>query len=235
MHRLVMRVLWSRAKALTANSQWLATVARKTWPQAPITVIPNGVDTDLFRPVPPKDKFTAFTVTAGGTVMGKKKRLDVLIAGFAEFVQAEQLNSQEAQLLLIGDGDEYAALVQLVRDKEIESYVQFVGAKDRKWIAQNLPRCHVFCLPSVAEGMSNAALEAMACGLPLILSDVGAAREMVDGNGVVLQSVTPESISQTLSAWQADKTLLSTMSRRSVALSAAFSWSRVARELKEVW
>ncbi len=234
-HRLVMRVLWSRAKALTANSQWLADGARKTWPQAPITVIPNGVDTDLFQPVPPEDKFAAFTVTAGGTVMGKKKRLDVLIAGFAEFVQAENLTSKEAQLLLIGDGDEYAALVQLAQDLEIESYVRFVGAKDRKWIAQNLPRCHVFCLPSVAEGMSNAALEAMACGLPLVLSDVGAAREMVRGNGTVLQSVSPETITKTLRAWHADSALLFTMSQKSAALSAEFSWGIVGKELKDLW
>lgn len=197
-HRCIMRILWSRAQRMTANSQWLATLAQKTWSQAHMAVIPNGVDTDLFQPLPLKDRYTAFTVTAGGTVMGKKKRLDVLIRGFAEFVKDQKLSASEAQLLLIGDGDEYQSLVRLTQDLDIEKYVRFVGAKDKEWIANNLPRCHVFCLPSVAEGMSNAALEAMACGLPLILSDVGAAREMVGENGVILEQVNTKNISKAI-------------------------------------
>jgi len=49
-----------------------------------------------------------------------------------------------------------------------------------------LPECDLFILPSLAEGMSNAALEAMACGLPVLLTDTGGAQELVQNNGRVV-------------------------------------------------
>lgn len=234
LHQIIARLLWRRSSAITANSKWLANLAKKTWSGANIKIIPNGVDTELFKPVSYEKKFSAFTVTAGGTVMGKKKQLDLLIKGFDEFIRNQDLSAKQAQLLLIGDGDERQNLEKLCSNLKIEKYVRFVGSKNKKWIAWNLPRCHVFCLPSLAEGMSNAALEAMACGLPLILSDVGAAREMVESSncGYVLHNNKNEDEIAELLIQEYKQKYLACKKVHSECSNGVISWGEVSNKFK---
>jgi glycosyltransferase involved in cell wall biosynthesis len=64
-----------------------------------------------------------------------------------------------------------------VRDLRLESWVTFAGRVDN--VAEILPACDLAIMPSLREGFSNALLEAMACGVPVVASDVGGNREAV--------------------------------------------------------
>ena len=189
LYKPLAKLTWKHAQAVIANSRWLADLAQKTLDRE-IRIIPNGVDTDKFKPVAEKDKFKQFTVTAGGTVMGPKKGLEYLMEGFAIFHKKHP----ESRLLLFGSGVLENKLRHMASDLGIKSFVEFASRVSHDELASQLPRCHVMCLPSLAEGMSNAVLEAMACGLPLIVTEVGGTTDHVDGNGIIIESKNPKAI-----------------------------------------
>ena len=151
-YRWFIKILWKNAQALIVNSQKLLDLAKETYSQGDFKIIPNGVNTSLFKPN--DKKFKNFTITAGGTIFGKKKGLEYLIAAFAKFAK----DKEGVELLLIGDGDLAIELKNLVKRLKIEEKVKFVGREKQDWMASNLPQCEVFCLPSLNEGMSNATL-----------------------------------------------------------------------------
>ena len=101
-------------------------------------------------------------------------------------------------LILVGPGSERNALVEQAQALGIADRVQFTGAVENP--AEYLRAADVFVLPSVAEGMSNSLLEAMATGLPCAVSGIGGNIDLVE-NGVtgrVVNRPEPDAWSQTL-------------------------------------
>lgn len=140
-------------------------------------VIPNGVDTEHFKPLSSTEKAALrvhlglpdnapLAVFAGR--LAEEKRLDHLLTVWP----AVQRDFPDAQLLLIGSGPQEAALKHMAGEG-----VCFVGALTD--VAPYLQAADIFVLPSIAEGLSVALLEAMACGLAVIATRVGAAPEMI--------------------------------------------------------
>src|SRR5690606_23191475 len=97
-----------------------------------------------------------------------------LLDGFA----AATARHPEAQLLLVGGGPLEAELREHAARLGIAGRVVFLG--ERRDIERLLPLLDCFVLASSTEGMSNAALEAMACGLPVIATAVGGNAEVVE-------------------------------------------------------
>ena len=180
-HRLLrplVRRSWESAAAVVANSEGLRELAGKAFGGMPIQAIPNGVDTKRFVPRPHSLGDVPVLVTVARLI--PRKGVDLLITALG------QLQDRPWRLLVIGDGPEKPILSAQVSDLGIDDRVEFAGDRDRGWIARTLPECDLFILPSLAEGMSNAALEAMACGLPVLLTDTGGAQELVQNNGRVV-------------------------------------------------
>lgn len=190
-YRWLSKKTWSVAQAVTVNSKWLLELARNTLPDRQFELIPNGVDVKTFKPVASSKKHTLFSVTAGGTLMNSKKQLDVLIRGFYLFHAVVP----DSQLILFGDGPLRQNLKRLVQSLNIAESVLFSGVVSKDQLATELPKCHVCVHPSSAEGMSNAVLEAAACGLHLVVSDVSAG---VTEDARVLKQVTPFEIAKEL-------------------------------------
>lgn len=218
------KLAWSRARFVVANSQSLKDLALKTSPKLSLDIIPNGVDTTLFRPVSEEQKLDYFTVSAGGTLLNNKKGLDDLIRGFAMFAHKKS----GVQLVLIGDGQNRIKLEALVSELGIEAKVKFMGRRSRAWLADYLPRTHVCCLPSLSESMSNALLEAMACGLPLIVTPPS--KYLINSNGQVVGFSQPNEIAVALSKIFADSNLRRSQGIRSRKLAEKLSWEGVAKK-----
>ncbi len=83
------------------------------------------------------------------------------------------------RLLLLGDGPDRELLSQMIQSAKLENTIEIRGPVDD--VFPDLEKSHVFILPSETEGLSNSALEAMACGLPVILSDRGGNADLVPG------------------------------------------------------
>ncbi|MBU2033560.1 MAG: glycosyltransferase, partial [Alphaproteobacteria bacterium] len=84
-----------------------------------------------------------------------------------------------ARLLLVGKGPDEAMLRALATELGVAERVHFLGLLDHDMLPLVLSACDAMVLPSASEGLANAWVEALACGTPLVITDVGGARELV--------------------------------------------------------
>ncbi len=168
--------------AVTAPSRWLAEAAHRQLGLADdvaIEVIPNFVDTDTFRPGDER--------TGGATPFGSVDRPRVLthVSNFRPLKRIEDVvrifaavrTKIPSRLDLVGDGPERPRIGELVATLDLGDYVRFLG--ERGDLIPVLQGSDVFLLPSQSESFGLAALEAMACGVPVVASDVGGISEVV--------------------------------------------------------
>jgi len=170
------RALASRADALVGVSEEICgELTELAGDPDRVRLIQNGIDTARFRPAPPTERAErrsqlgldreALVVVYVGR-LAAEKCVDDLLAVWPAL-------SSDAVLLVVGEGPEEVAL-----RAEAPAGVRFMGMQDD--VAEILSIADVFVLPSSAEGLSNASLEAAASGIACILSDVGAARQVID-------------------------------------------------------
>jgi glycosyltransferase involved in cell wall biosynthesis len=147
------------------------------------TVIHNGVDIDEFAIVPDIDRRTTCRAQAGfkkddyvigicASLRPEKRHLDLLSA----LARMRRRNNQ-AKLLIIGDGAERAAIELKIEELGLSRAVYLAGFQSnvRPWVES----CDVMALCSLTEAFSIAALEAMAQGKPMVMTDVGGANEQI--------------------------------------------------------
>ena len=117
------------------------------------------------------------------------------------------------QYLILGDGPMLEQLMFLVRDMQLEDFVRFPGRVPRDEVRGFLEKGDVFLLPSLAEGVSNSALEAMSMGLPIVTTNVGGMSEVVrDGvDGYVVPSRDYQAMADRLQRLLNDAQLLRRM------------------------
>jgi glycosyltransferase involved in cell wall biosynthesis len=139
-----------------------------------IAVHYTGIDLQRFRPVPRAAAKEALgvegplLVSAGALIPLKGQALAI-----------EALAAlPDATLILVGDGPERARLEALA--KPLGPRVRFLGNRPHGELPALLAAADVMVLPSEREGLANVWVEALACGTPLVITDVGGAREVVD-------------------------------------------------------
>lgn len=171
------RVLES-STAIVANDAGLARLSTRADPYQ-VAVIPNGVDSEHFSPRREPAVDTAGTNLLFVGRFHRQKNLAFLLN------QIARLNSNGParwRLALVGDGDERAALEELARRLGIVDQLVWHGWQEDKTRLRDLYReADILVNPSLYEGMPNVVLEAMACGLPVLASDV-------PGNDSLVQS-----------------------------------------------
>lgn len=146
-------------------------------PAARIDVLHNGVDLERFRGGDAAAARARLGVAAGALVVGSVGRLarvkdyDLLLRAVAA------LGDPRVHAVLVGDGPERAALQARADALGLADRVHFTGHRDD--VAALLPGFDLFVLPSLSEGQSNTLLEAMAAGLPVVVSDAGGNPEIV--------------------------------------------------------
>jgi glycosyltransferase involved in cell wall biosynthesis len=110
-----------------------------------------------------------------------------------------------ATLLIAGDGPDRNGLEALIRDKRLEHRVRLLGSLTHDEIAVLLAAADVMVLPSRSEGLANVWVEALVSGTPVVTSDVGGAREVIDRpEAGALVPNEPQAIASAVSAILAD-------------------------------
>jgi len=212
--------------AVTTPSAWLreATYATLGVPRAvPVDVIPNFVDTDRFSPSP-TSTLAEPALTARPTTATRPrslvlvhvsnfrpvKRVDDVVRVFARVRAA--LPGRPLVLHLVGDGPERPQITALAHSLGLEADVHCLG--ERVDLPDVLRDADLFLLPSQTESFGLAALEAMACGVPVIASAVGGVPEVVaDGEtGMLLPLGDVEGMAQAAVALLSDDARLRRMS-----------------------
>ncbi len=177
-------------------------------PEAAIHVVPNGVELDKARARPSEPR-RGLRVTTIGTLGVRKGHFDIVEA-------AALLRDLDVTFEFVGPdeyGGEGVQLGELARKLGVESRIQLTGplSGDDKWAA--LARADVFLLPARNENMPNSVLEAMAAGLPVIATDVGAVAEMLADPRALVPVGDPAAIAAKLRLLHDDEATRSSMGR----------------------
>lgn len=150
-------------------------------------VMRNGVDLERFRPMPPAamrqelglaDRPTLISV--GHLIERKGHHLAV------EALALLLAQGTDAQLLIVGEGEERPLLESLVRDKGLGERVRLVGSVPNTELARWYSAADVLILASSREGWANVLLEAMACGTPVVATKIWGTPEVVTTDAVGL-------------------------------------------------
>ena len=168
----------NQSDGVTAVSNWLKDETYQNFPiTREIEVIPNFVDMNRFRKAK-KEHFKIAIASRGEKIIihtsnfRKVKRTQDVVQIFNRV--REQLPSK---LLLVGDGPERQNMEQLCRDLNLMDDVRFLGKLDP--VEELLAVSDLFLMPSETESFGLAALEAMACHVPVIASNTGGIPEIV--------------------------------------------------------
>lgn len=188
-----------------------------------ITVIGNGVDTKIFYPrnSTPKKKLKLLTV--GNLVESKGHHL----------VIDALLKLPDFELTIIGEGHKDAFLRERVLDKKLEKRVSFVGNLSQNELADYYSSATILVLASRMEGWPNVLLESMACGTPVVVTNVGAVPNIVNSPsaGVVISSCTADSlvigVNQLLTSYPSQT--------ETIAHANQFSWEMTTNSLETLF
>ncbi len=232
--RPLVRFIWSQATTVIANSKGLRVLALKTAPKQTIAIISNGVDTKRFFPAPKQRPEHEFIITPGASRVTSRKGLRYLIEAVAQL--APRFPELRLKILGDSDGNERALLDALVKELRVEDRVEFVGRVAREGTTRYYQEASLFVLPSFNEGMSNALLEALACGLPVIMTPTGGAEELIEEvkNGFVVPYQSSTAIANALEIFLTAPEKVSSFGAVSRQIAMKNSWHTVALDFHKV-
>jgi L-malate glycosyltransferase len=175
--------------------------ANEGCPREKMAVIPSGVDTDCFRPLPPADFKARLGLPADRIVVGVVTRMRVR-KGVEEFIRAiARVRDTRPAVhgVIVGEVMLDAALQALVRSLALERHLTLLGRRDD--MPEVFSAFDVFVLSSHDEGMSNAILEAMAMEKPVVATAVGGTGEVVrhGHSGLLVPPKDPEALAAAIS------------------------------------
>lgn len=222
----IVRRQWRRAAAVTAISETHRRLALDTSPDLDVPIIPNGVDTAVFRPRSRLGDRDVVRVVCVGRLIERKGQHHLLAAlrGLAA------AGGPAVEVVLVGTGDAEAALRALAATLGVADLVRFEGLVSRVDMPRVYHDADVFVLPSESEGMSIALLEAMASGLPVVVTDTGGTAELVrEGeNGLIVPWADPDALARAIARLARDAARRERMGAVSRRMAEAFGWEAVA-------
>jgi glycosyltransferase involved in cell wall biosynthesis len=228
--RPLIRYIWKKSQALVANGAGLASLANKFEPLRNINIVSNGVDIEHFTPNMSEKSPNSYRLIYAGRFSENQKQI-------ATIIKALQ-GVKNAELWLIGDGPDKAKYQALVEELGLEDRVVFAGWLKGANLLKAYQSAHVYISASRYEGMPNAALEAMACGLVPILSDIPGHRELVRHgvNGYLFSPYQMTEATQYLNSLQTNCELRHDMSLncRRIVLSQ-YQWKKIANKYLQLF
>jgi glycosyltransferase involved in cell wall biosynthesis len=217
------KAVWNKASALIACSEGLKSRALRFLPSAEIDVIPNGVDLERFFPsktVRRKDELKLVTV---GRLSGTK-RIEMVICAVDIFIK----QGYKVRFLIVGGGAEEKSLRQLIAEKNLAPFIKLTGRVEPEKMPDFYRDSDIYISATMQEGMSNAMLEAMASGLPIITTRCEGVDELIDKNGVIVEQAGIEPIAEAIKKLADDNGAHEQMSIEARKKAEQFSWENAA-------
>jgi len=224
-----LKVIWNNADALIANSKGLKKLAQNFYDRRQIDIIYNGVDTTRFYPPTKEKKDSADINILFVSRLIERKGLQFVIPKLREIQDKSQKN---ICLVIVGDGPYRKELEKAAAENACTELIHFEGQKDKSELLQYYQAADIFILPSKKEGMPNVVLEAMACGLPIIMTPCEGSSELVVDNGIIAPLDT---FADSLAKLCADDNLRKMMGQNSLThVEKIFKWESIGKRYMNV-
>jgi len=221
----VIQAIWHGAEVVVAKCQGEANMILTVDPRVRTALVPNGVELSAFYPGEPLSDTGPLRLLCVARLIERKGQRDLI-----EAVQRLTEAGVDVSLDLVGTGDARADYEALARKLNVAERIRFAGYVPREEIAARYAAAHVFVLPSYNEGMSVATLEAMAAGLPVVVTRTGGTVELVEAgvNGLIFDWADVETLTAHLRRLATERDLARSMGAASRVRAANFSWAAAA-------
>jgi len=232
---------YNRCDLVLSPTQSLADALFKKGLKKPVAIIPNSIDTNLFRPVEnletQKQLKNKFNIPGQSIVyMGRvsyEKSIDQVIKSLPLMLH----KIPQLKLMIIGDGPEKEKLEKLAKKLGVLNSVIFTGFLYGEKLVEALRANDIFITASCSENMPLSVLEAMATGLPIVaVKEKGLAEIVKDNeNGFFAKTDDPQDIAEKTLMLLADDNLLKKFSENSRNLALEYSQEKVTAKLEEAY
>ena len=229
------RAIWNNSSYIVANSSSLKSLCKQFSQNLDFEMITNGVDTDIFYPLDKKNYSDNSNVKLLFiSRLAWQKGIETLIKSLGILKNRGITNFK---LTVVGDGHLKDAMFSLIDHYGIREKVDFLGWRKLEELPFIYRSSDLFILPSVMEGMPSVVLQAMACGLPVIVSKVDGFKEIVEENvnGFTAEYNNEEDFANAIEKLIKSSELREKMSIKSVEKSKAFSWESIAKKYLELY
>jgi glycosyltransferase involved in cell wall biosynthesis len=206
--RLAETIYFSRTRHYITVSEWMKKQLQEQYTKmnySEISVVHNSVDTELFSPGPKRESIKGELILFTGRMIAGKG-IAYLIKAIPEVLKEHS----DAFFMFIGPGDFMPYRRRLKELGISEKNFAFLGyLKDRSELVEYYRTCSIFCAPTLWENLPIRVLEAMACGAPVIASNVCAIPEVVDNsvNGVLIPPCSVHELARAICCLLSDSNL----------------------------
>jgi len=211
-HRAILKLNLRRASRLTSTSRVMAREIRR-YTTKPATVIPFGIDLNAFTLPPDRSEPCVCCVIGTAKALEAVYGIDTLIRSFA--LVRDMCPDQRVTLSIAGDGPEAEALKRLCEELHVDRDVRFLGRLPHREVPGFLQGLDIFVCVSRRESFGVAALEASACGRPVVASEAGGLPEVVlhGRTGLIVPIDSPQATAASVAGLVRDRDLRERLGR----------------------
>jgi len=193
------------------------------------TVVYNGLDESIFRPIPGVGKKKGKMLFVGNVEDGKK--------GFVYLLKALTMVKSDLRLTVVDGGSPHRRLAgALIERLGLGGRIEFTGKTDTSSLVRHYCESEMVVVPSVYEGFGFPAAEAMACGVPVIASDGGALPEVVGEAGVIVPARDERALACAIDGLYSDRKLMRRLgSEGNARVLKEFNWTRAVERMVSVF
>jgi len=193
-----------------------------------ISVIQLGVNNKKFYPLKDKGKNKKFIIGYLGG-FGKRKNIEYILKIANEFK-----NDKKIIFKIAGKGPKLNNLVRLKKEMKLDN-IEFVGFISDENLNEFYNSLDLFLFPSLYEGFGLPVLEAMACGIPVMISNISSLPEIAGDAGILINLRKAEETIEKIKELIKNKKKLKRLSQKSIKRAKEFNWEKTAKETIKVY
>jgi glycosyltransferase involved in cell wall biosynthesis len=210
-------------------------VSKLNMPREKIKVVYLGVDTNTFKPVDKEDARKKINLPLDKKIIlhvgseEPRKNISGLIEAFYKF------KKKNPNAFLIRVGEKRASTGRLIRELGLEREVLYYERVSKENLVLLYNSSDVFALPSFYEGFGLPALEAMACGVPVIASNSPSLSEVIGDGGIMVDPFDVNALTRSMSEVLAHREIRRYLIEKGLKRAKSFSWEKTARETLDTY